>query len=103
MTGPAEGGVMLEITGAFPFTASAASAAVVRPKKADPATPNLMSPFMDCLQFSCTLVGWTFEKSLVDLQTAERETWNALQVTNKTDKTTVTVEIENISIKLERY
>ena len=98
ITGPADGGVMFEITGAFPFTASAARAAVVRPKKADPATPKFNKPFIDFFQFSCTVVGWTFEDSFVDLQTVERDAWNALQLIRKADMTTRIVGKENIFV-----
>ena len=101
ITGPADGGVILEITGAFPFTASAARAAVVRQKKADPATPNFSRPFIDCFQFSCTVVGWTFEDSFVVLQIVERDAWNASQLKKKADNTRSTVGKENIFVRIQ--
>ena len=101
ITGPADGGVILEITGAFPFTASAARAAVVRQKKADPATPNFSRPFIDCFQFSCTVVGWTFEDSFVVLHIVERDAWNASQLEKKADKTISTVGKENMFVRIQ--
>ena len=81
-------GALMGTAGARPCAAPAARAAVVSPKKADPATPKFTSPFTDCFQLSWPLVGSKLDCIDIDLDAVSRAERKASHETSRTESVT---------------